>query len=199
MVLDLLPAGSGILPNPVAAAANPPAGNPAVGPDGHRVENRYREPGFGSVTTITHLPVKGTSPSRPPPIELPSRSPPFELSSRIPEPRQFSTYRFQSSSGPSMYTASGKLPKVPFPKFTGENPKLWQSRSERYFDMHGIDKSVWVPVATMYFDDAAARWLQSVESKVSSIEWEDFCKLVHDRFGRDQQIVDPTAFSYPSN
>jgi len=86
-----------------------------------------------------------------------------------------------------MYTTSNKLPKVPFPKFVGENPKLWQTRSERYFDMHGIDKSLWVPVSTMYFDDAAARWLQSVDSKVSSIGWEDFCMLVHDRFGRDQQ------------
>jgi len=86
-----------------------------------------------------------------------------------------------------VYNPSGKLPKIPFPKFAGEHPKLWQSRSERYFDMYGVDRSVWVSVACMYFDDAAARWLQSVESKISSMEWDVFCDLIHDRFSRDQQ------------
>jgi hypothetical protein len=115
VVLDLLPAGSGILPNPVAAAAHPPAGNPAVGPDEHRIENRYREPGFGSVTTITHLPVKGTSPSHPPPIKLPSRTPPFELSSRIPEPRQFSTIVFRVPLGRPCTPPLANYPKFLFP------------------------------------------------------------------------------------
>ena len=79
VVLDRHAAGSGILPNPVAAAASSPAGNPAVGPDGHRIDNHYREPGFESVTTISHLPVKG-EPSDPPPLTFDSRP--------------FSTYRF---------------------------------------------------------------------------------------------------------
>jgi hypothetical protein len=38
----------------------------------------------------------------------------------------------------------------------------------------------------MYFDGSAARWLQSVENKARHVSWENFCKLVHDRFGRDQ-------------
>lgn len=98
-----------------------------------------------------------------------------------------------------MYTTSGKLPKIAFPKFDGTHPKLafpkfdgthpklWQSRSERYFDMYGVDKSVWVSVSSMYFDDATARWLQSIERKIPSMDWEVFCKLIHDRFGRDQE------------
>ena len=85
-----------------------------------------------------------------------------------------------------MFPATGRLPKLNFPIFTGENPKLWQSRTENYFDMYGVDKSVWVRFAVMQFEDAAARWLQSIEHKPMSLNWEDFCKLVHDRFGRDQ-------------
>lgn len=84
-----------------------------------------------------------------------------------------------------MFRATGRLPKLHFPIFTGENPKLWQSRSENYFDMYGVDKSIWIRVAAMQFDNAAARWLQSIERKLMSLSWEDFCRLIHDRFGRD--------------
>jgi hypothetical protein len=41
----------------------------------------------------------------------------------------------------------------------------------------------------MYFDGPAARWLQSVESKAQYTDWDPFCKMVHDRFGRDQHEI----------
>jgi hypothetical protein len=56
----------------------------------------------------------------------------------------------------------GKLPKINFPKFESENPKLWQSRCENYFDMYPVDPSVWVNVATMHFEGPATHWLHSV-------------------------------------
>ena len=85
-----------------------------------------------------------------------------------------------------MYPATGRLPKLPFPKFEGENPKLWQSRVESYFNMHGVDKSFWVKLSAMYFDGPAARWFQTIERNAHCLSWSDFCKLIHDRFGRDQ-------------
>jgi hypothetical protein len=41
----------------------------------------------------------------------------------------------------------------------------------------------------MYFDGPAAKWLQSVESRAKFLSWHDFCKMVHDRFGRDQHEI----------
>jgi hypothetical protein len=79
----------------------------------------------------------------------------------------------------------GKLPKMNFLKFESENPSLWQSRCENYFDMYAIDPSVWVKVATMHFDGLAARWLQSVQRRVSSTNWNELCSWIHERFGRD--------------
>ncbi|XP_039771719.1 uncharacterized protein LOC120639854 [Panicum virgatum] len=64
VVLDRQATGPSIFPTPVAAAAFPPAGNLAVGPDGHRIDSTNWEFGYGSVTTISHLPVKGFFPSR---------------------------------------------------------------------------------------------------------------------------------------
>jgi hypothetical protein len=132
----------GILPKPETAAATPSADNPTVGPDGHRTDNHHRENGFGSVMAYTSLPVKGAS------------SDPYTSFSR-----PLRSHRFSSSTGSSMSNSSGHWPKFPLPKFEGENPKLWQSRCENYFDMCGVDKSNWVRISSMYFDGSAARWL----------------------------------------
>lgn len=52
-----------------------------------------------------------------------------------------------------------QLPKVPFPTFDGDNPKLWQKRCADYFFMYSVHPRVWIHIATMHFSDAAARWL----------------------------------------
>jgi hypothetical protein len=38
----------------------------------------------------------------------------------------------------------------------------------------------------MHFEGAAAHWLQYVERCIASLGWNEFCSLLHDRFGRDQ-------------
>jgi hypothetical protein len=57
----------------------------------------------------------------------------------------------------SSSSSLGSLPKMNFPLFDGENPKLWQSRCESYFHMYGVELSMWVQVATMQFVGPAAR------------------------------------------
>jgi hypothetical protein len=80
----------------------------------------------------------------------------------------------------------GKLPQLNFPAFDGEFPKLWQSRCEKYFAMYGVDPMVWIQVATMHFSGSAARWLQSIEDKLSSLTWSEFGGLISERFGKNQ-------------
>jgi hypothetical protein len=38
----------------------------------------------------------------------------------------------------------------------------------------------------MHFEGAAARWIQSVERKLRNTGWEEFCSMIHNRFGHDQ-------------
>lgn len=86
----------------------------------------------------------------------------------------------------AMGNPTGQLPKLHFPKFNGENPKLWISRCEDYFQMYSLDSSLWIMVSSMHFSDAAARWLQSVDRQVKKLDWKEFCKLLLQRFGHDQ-------------
>jgi hypothetical protein len=52
--------------------------------------------------------------------------------------------------------------------------------------MYAKEEIVWVRVATMYFEGVAGRWLQSIEPRLPSLCWNQFCQLVHDFFGREQ-------------
>ena len=78
----------------------------------------------------------------------------------------------------------GKLPRLNFPSFDGENPKLWQKRCEDYFAMYGVSHRVWIKVATMSILGAAGRWLQSVEHKLDHMTWYEFFHLMCERFGK---------------
>jgi hypothetical protein len=59
-------------------------------------------------------------------------------------------------------SSTGRLPKLNFLEFSSENPKLWISRCESYFEMYEVEEFRWIQVASMYLSDAAARWFQLV-------------------------------------
>jgi hypothetical protein len=80
---------------------------------------------------------------------------------------------------------TGKLPKLPFPVFDGDNPRHWIRRVEDYFDLYGVEQHSWIKLATMNFSPTAARRLPSVERRLASCSWEDFCRMLLDRFGRE--------------
>lgn len=182
VVLDASPSTSaGILPQPVAAAAIPSAGHPVVGPDGHRVELHHRESG-----SHTHLPVKGTPPPSAPYCS--ASQPLFSF------PLESNTESMVGAERSSF--SSNRLPKMNFPSFDGENPKLWISRCEDYFDMYSVEPYLWVKIAGMNMTAAAARWLQSVGPSVRRLPWQHFCQLLLDRFGKDQhQLLIRQLFS----
>lgn len=170
-VCDKAAMDPGLIPSPSLAIGRHPSLDGVDGPDGHRVDSSSRDRGFGFVMAFSHVPVKGTS--DPPP----------------PEP-QFRRVHEQSGYRGSNYSTQsfsmGKLPKLSFPVFVGDNPKLWLSRCESYFEMYHLDPSMWIQVATMPFDDATARWFQSVEHRLKNASWPEFAKALLDRFGRDQ-------------
>lgn len=54
-------------------------------------------------------------------------------------------------------------PRINFPCFDGEHPKLWISRCEDYFDLFPMEPHRWVKLAAMHMSDDAGRWLPSVD------------------------------------
>ncbi|KAJ1269985.1 hypothetical protein BS78_06G020200 [Paspalum vaginatum] len=148
VVLDSSPpSATGIFTKPESTAAAPPAGNPVDGPNGHRHDMNHRAHGLGSVFTHDHVPVKGTSESGQPKFPR----------SNMHERFEHGPHTFVSESSDSHM---GRLPKLPFPTFDGDNPKLWIRRSEDYFDLYRVDPHMWIKVAVMHFSASAGRWVQ---------------------------------------
>jgi hypothetical protein len=65
----------------------------------------------------------------------------------------------------------GRLPKLQFPVFSGDDPQLWRSCCEIYFDMYEVEYSLWIRVASMHMEGVAVHWLQSMERRIQSASW----------------------------
>lgn len=178
------PKETALLEKPGSASARPSARDHADGPGGHREDSTHRDTGFGSVLTYTHVPDKGQFHSQPP---TPSFRKSHSLSPNF-EPSHW-------GSGNSTDQFVGKLPKLTFPSFDGDNPKLWLSRSEIYFDMYHVHPAMWIRVATMHFSSAAARWLQSIEPKLKQMSWFEFSRLLLDFLDILTEKMKKLAFS----
>jgi len=168
-----------LLPTSTPAAERPFAPSNANRPNGHHEASNHREDGYGLVTTILHPPVKGASPVPLPPVPSPT-------SCTVCFPHD-STSGFRSSGG--SFSSTGKIPKLNFPAFDGDNPKLWISRAQDYFELCPVESSAWIKVATVHFTHSAGRWLPSVQNQLKTCSWSQFCQLVLGRFGHDQHAL----------
>jgi hypothetical protein len=154
-----------------SVSGRPSAADETDRPYGHSVANHHQEDGCGSVLAVVHPPVRGTIPDST-----------HSLSQSY---LHLSRPHTKSGSIENARSSYSKLPKLNFPTFDGESPKLWISHCEDYFDLYDVLPYDWIKVASMHFVDPAARWLQSMGTKIRSSSWSKFCKLVLDRFGRD--------------
>jgi hypothetical protein len=74
-----------------------------------------------------------------------------------------------------------------FPKFDGENPKLWQTQCENYFEVYHVQPCLRTHFVSLNFVQEAALWLQNHEAKLGSVEnWSEMCVLVLDQFGKNR-------------
>ncbi|WVZ96404.1 hypothetical protein U9M48_042044, partial [Paspalum notatum var. saurae] len=147
---------------PPPGSLRPPASGVEHAP-GHRHERYHRDVGGGILGPHPPHPVTGTS---------------IPYQQHIPE------------HGDSFHEVvshrSSFLPKMEFPKFDGDNPRLWWDRCEMYFEVYAVADSLKTRFAALNFSGAAATWLQTVEHKGRVHDWDLLCKLVFSRFDRDQ-------------
>ena len=92
----------------------------------------------------------------------------------------------QTVSSHIVANLGANAPSMPFPQFTGDNPNLWKTQAEQYFQMFAIHESYWVPMSILHFAGAAGIWLQSVQKKIAGLEWISFTFLLCTCFGRDR-------------
>jgi hypothetical protein len=101
-----------------------------------------------------------------------------------------------SGSGPSYDTAENgyqyksmhkdfRMPRIDFPRFDGEHPRVWKDKCEKYFRMCVVPPDLWAPLATLHFHSHAAYWLQTFEAQHTNYTWVELCAAVEAKFGRE--------------
>jgi hypothetical protein len=82
------------------------------------------------------------------------------------------------------YTGSRyQIPKMLFPKFYGEYPRIWKDHCMDYFIMFNVQPSLWLTAATMHLEGNAAHWYQAYKLRNSVTSRNMFISAVEAKFG----------------
>lgn len=136
---------------------------------GHRVDVHYQDAdGQGSTLHHTLVKVEHYEP----------KSSPLIVDAPETSARTRSTTPYHSSG-------DYKLPKVDFPRFEGDHPRVWKEKCEKYFYMYQVPVHLWIPMATINFYGNASLWLQTYEAQHNIDSWPELCAAVESKFGRE--------------
>lgn len=79
------------------------------------------------------------------------------------------------------------MPKMMFPRFSGEHPQIWKDQCLDYFRVFNISPLLWLTTATLHLDGNAAIWLQSYKLRHELSGWPQFITAVEAEFGGDDR------------
>jgi hypothetical protein len=71
----------------------------------------------------------------------------------------------RSSSAQGDQGGRNHMPKMSFPRFDGEHPRIWRDKCYDYFRAFNISAALWLTTATLHMDGNAAIWLQSYKKR----------------------------------
>lgn len=150
----------------------------------------HLQPGLGALdlnTAPSSRPSSSTSSREPMGAGIlgpPPQQPPLDMAGITPEPTLVSA---EFALGQHHYGGrSGPVLKMDFPKFSGDNPRLWKDRCEVYFKVYSVSEALKPRFASLNFEGAAATWLQSVQLRGRFQTWSAMATAVCAHFDRNQ-------------
>jgi hypothetical protein len=81
------------------------------------------------------------------------------------------------------------MPKMAFPHFDGEHPRIWRDKCYDYFRAFNIRAALWLTMATLHMNGNVAVWLQSYKKRHELGNWPQFIAAVEAEFGADDTSV----------
>ncbi|KAK2987397.1 hypothetical protein RJ640_020594 [Escallonia rubra] len=78
--------------------------------------------------------------------------------------------------------AQSKLPKLSFPRFSGDDPRGWVRKAEQYFDLCPVHEDYKVPYASVHFDAQAEHWYAAYIKPIENVDWDSFVRDLYARF-----------------
>ncbi|KAK2966031.1 hypothetical protein RJ640_012290 [Escallonia rubra] len=75
-----------------------------------------------------------------------------------------------------------RLPKLSFPRFSGDDPRGWVRKAEQYFDLCPVHEDYKVPYASVHFDAQAEHWYAAYIKPIENVDWDFFVRDLYARF-----------------
>lgn len=72
-----------------------------------------------------------------------------------------------------------------FPRFDGEQPRIWKDKCLDYFRLFNVHPSLWLVSATLHMDGNAALWLKAYRLRHDINSWPALMTVVEEKFGSD--------------
>ncbi len=92
--------------------------------------------------------------------------------------------RRETVTGRSSGSHHVPFPKLEFPIFVGEEPRVWVENCEQYFEVYQIPQHQWMGIATMHMTGRARTWKQSYLIQKQLVSWDEFVEALCRRFGQ---------------
>ena len=70
------------------------------------------------------------------------------------------------------------VPKIDIMKFDGKDPETWILHLEQYFDLHNVQNTQKVPIATLYLEPNQFVWYRWLCSRKQIVTWEIFMEAM---------------------
>lgn len=111
----------------------------------------------------------------------PARSSPTSQHIIFPPPTLIQTELLDSNRSNDAADRRNWMPKMDFPKFNGNEARIWIDKCQTFFAMYQIPPGR-VAAATMYLEGSAAHWYQAYKSANVWQDWEQFQQAVLSEF-----------------
>lgn len=86
-------------------------------------------------------------------------------------------------------------PKVELTHFSGEDPRSWIRKCNKFFLFHQVSETLKYDLVEMYLDGKADTWFQSYKFVKGVVSWEVFCDDLVKRFGRKGGVGEQEEFN----
>lgn len=78
------------------------------------------------------------------------------------------------------------VPRQPFPRFDGEEPRIWLDKCLDYFTLYRVPEQIWIITASLSMEGNASKWFQIFKIQHGLGSWAEFSRAVIQRFGEEE-------------
>ncbi|KAK1681148.1 hypothetical protein QYE76_041996 [Lolium multiflorum] len=75
--------------------------------------------------------------------------------------------------------------KMSFPRFDGDQPRIWKDKCLDYFRLFNVHASLWLVSCTLHMDGNAALWLKAHRLRHEVNSWPELMRAAEEKFGAD--------------